>query len=258
MKKTFLLVAATAAFATAANAQMKIAIAPEIGLNIANARLSYLDTGGSRKTEETDLKLGVKIGANVNIPLGHRLVLQPGLFYSIRGYKQDESDAYSSNINETEKHNVTLHWFDIPLNLQYEFNDPGEGRLFVGVGPFLSVAFSGKDLHSISYSGTGTLPPNMDTNISLKFGNDYPSNNLRRFDFGGQVNVGYFLQSGIFFRGIYQQGGINLIPQGNQTMAASAFKPRVLEYNFTISVGYQLGGRPESNKRKAKGSSGDM
>ena len=256
MKKTLILMAAAATLTIAANAQTKIAIAPEIGINIANFRQSYLDASNSRKSEETDLKLGVKAGANVNIPLGHRLVLQPGLFYSIRGFKREESDAYSATINETEKENVTLHFFDIPLNLQYEFNDPGEGRLFVGVGPFLSVAFSGKNLYSRSYSGTGTLPSSVDTNISLKFGNDYPSNDLRRFDFGGQVNVGYFLQSGIFFRGIYQQGGINLIPQGNQTASAGSLSQRALEYNFTISVGYQLGGRPESNKRKAKSSGG--
>jgi hypothetical protein len=115
----------------------------------------------------------------------------------------------------------------------------------------VGIAISGKSIQNDTYTGTGA-PSGMDTSISLKFGNDYPSNDLRRVDFGGQVNVGYVLQSGIFFRGMYQQGFTNLIPQGNQDAFAQATNVRSRPTNITISVGYVLGGRPEAKKHKEK------
>ena len=247
-----ILAAGIAAITTTAQAQ-KISFAPEIGLNLANIHASYKDSSATVKYDD-GIKLGVKVGINANIPIGERLVIQPGLFYSIKGTKREETDAYSSTVNETEKNNITLHYADIAVNVQYMFNDPSEGRFFIGIGPYVGVAFSGKSLMSTTYSGTGapTNPPDVDT--SLKFGNDFPSNHYRRFDIGGQVNVGYLLRSGIFFRAMYQQGLVNQIPQGNQNALVQDFDLKSKNTNITISVGYMLGDHPKSKGPKMKGS----
>lgn len=247
-----MLVACVGSLATAANAQ--VTISPEAGLNLANMHEKYRDANGGDKTGDDGIKLGVKAGLNVDIPLSNHLALQPGLFYSIKGAKTENVMDMGSGLSMTEKNNLTLHWIDVPLNVQYMFNDPGEGRFFIGAGPYMAVAFSGHDIMSTSYSGPDA-PAGMETTTHPKFGNDYPFNDMRRFDFGGQVNAGYLLRSGIFFRGMYQQGGINLIPQGNQDLAAQQLDERLHTTNITISVGYMLGGHPSSKGPRMSGSS---
>jgi hypothetical protein len=248
MKKIMILAAGFAVLASPAIAQ--ISFAPEVGLNLANMHTKYKDLSGAEQKMDDGIKLGVKLGANVNIPVCNNVTIQPGLFYSIKGVKIEEDASYGTYTG-TEKNNVTLHYIDIPVNIQYMFNDPDEGRFFIGVGPYLGIAISGKSIQNGTYSGTGA-PAGFDTSYSLKFGNDYPSNDLRRFDFGGQVNVGYLLQSGIFFRGMYQQSITNLVPQGNQDAFTQAMNPRSRPTNITISVGYVLGGRPDAKKHKEK------
>lgn len=224
MKKTFLLVA-TALSVTVASAQ--ISIAPELGLNLANWQRKIGD-----EKPNGGLKLGVKAGANVNIPIGNNLAVQPGLFYSIKGMKTSE---------DNDKNNITLHYAEIPVNIVYMFNDPSEGRFFVGVGPYLGVAFSGKNLTTNSRG--------VDTNESLTFGSG-KDQNLARIDYGAQVLVGYLLRSGIFFRGAYQQGIANLVPSeyGNRD------KLSIRNTCFTISVGYMLSGAPKDKGAAMKGS----
>jgi hypothetical protein len=79
--------------------------------------------------------------------------------------------------------------------------------------------------------------PAVDETKDLKFGNDAPSNDLRRFNAGAQVNAGYQLRSGIFFRAMYQLGISNLLPQGNRTTGDASLH----DSNITASIGYTLG-----------------
>lgn len=234
MKKIMILAAATM-IASATHAQ--IGIAPEVGLNLANMHTKYKDASGSDQKLDDGIKIGAKAGVNINIPIADRLMIQPGIFYSTKGMKSEE---------DNETHNVTLHTIDVPVNIQYMFNDPSEGRFFVGLGPYLGVFISGKDIYAGTTAGSGTQ--------DYKFGNDYPSNDLRRFDFGGQVNVGYLLRSGIFFRGTYQQSFTNLTPQGNQPDYAQAANFRTRPTVITISVGKQFGGTPKSKGPRMQGS----
>jgi hypothetical protein len=238
MKKIMLLAACTTMF-TAANAQ--ISFAPEVGLNLANMHSKYKDASGSDQKLDDGIKLGAKAGINVNIPVADRVVIQPGIFYSTKGMKSEE---------DNETHNVTLHTIDVPVNIQYMFNDPSEGRFFVGVGPYLGVFISGKDIYAGVPNGTTTTSGTTD----FKFGNDYPSNDLRRFDVGGQANVGYLLRSGLFFRGTYQQSFTNLTPQGNQPDYAQAANFRTRPTVITISIGKQFGGTPKSKGPRMQGS----
>jgi hypothetical protein len=249
MKKLMTLLAGLTSLATAATAQ--IGIAPEIGLNIANMRGQY-DYNASTGKPGVDkfkggAKLGIKAGANFNINIADRLQIQPGIFYSTKGFKQGEKQNHEHGyFNAATQENVTLHFAEIPVNLQYMFNDPGESRFFVGIGGYMGVAFSGK---TIKDAGTESIFPSYNSvggadksklnseGGSLKFGNDAPSNDMRRFDFGGQVNAGYQLRSGIFFRAMYQLGISNLLPQGNRTTGDATLRSS----NATVSLGYVLG-----------------
>lgn len=227
MKKVWSLLAGITAMATTATAQIRFA--PELGMNFANLHGKYDDAAGDRKKVDGTIKLGVKAGVNADIMLGKRFSIQPGLFYSIKGSKIKED-----NLGISSEDNFTLHYFEIPVNFQYYFNDPNEGRLFIGVGPYAGIAFSGKDKYSY---------PTSEGTEKLKFGNDYPSNDLQRFELGGQVNLGYLLRSGLFFRAMYQGGITNLIPQGNQDVVAKEMDQTLRTTNITVSVGYMIGAK---------------
>lgn len=227
MTKIIMIAACATTLSTAALAQ--ISIAPEIGLNLANMHYKV----GDEKLDN-GLKLGVKAGVNVNINIADRLVLQPGLFYSIKGMKSEEN-------NET--HNITLHYAEIPLNIQYMFNDPSEGRFFIGVGPYLGIAFSGKDIYAGVPNGTTTTSGTTDFHFGSGADQD-----LARIDFGAGVNAGYLLRSGIFFRGMYQMSISNLKPSemsGDMSIRNSV---------VTISIGKQFGGTPKSKGPRMHGS----
>jgi hypothetical protein len=229
MKKIMILAAGLAAFALPASAQ--ISIAPEVGLNLANMHWQLNDNDSSKL--DNGIKLGVRAGVNFNIPITpDRLVLQPGIFYSIQGMKSEE-DGFAQNI--------TLHYAQIPVNLIYMFNDPSEGRFFVGVGPYVGIAFSGKNK---THGGGG---PDKTTDLTFGSGADQ---SLGRIDYGAQASLGYLLRSGIFFRGMYQHGIGDLVP------SESPLQTEAYVHNtcITISVGYQLGHKPKDRGPRMSGS----
>jgi hypothetical protein len=228
MKKLMIL-AAGIALATSASAQ--ISFAPEVGLNLANMHWK-LDNSDSGKLDD-GIKLGFRAGVNVNIPITpDRLVLQPGLFYSIQGMKSEENGF---------ARNITLHYVQIPVNLMYMFNDPSEGRFFVGVGPYVGFAVSGKEKQH-----GGGFP---DETTSYKFGSG-ADQNLGRVDYGAQATAGYLLRSGIFFRGTYQHGIGDLMPS-ESPLQTEAY---VNNTCIVVSIGYQIGHAPKSRGPRMKGS----
>ncbi len=217
--KKILILAAGLAFAGPANSQ--ISFAPEAGLNLANM---HRKLDNDTKLDD-GIKLGFRAGVNMNIPLTpDRLVLQPGLFYSIQGMKS-EKDGFAQNL--------TLHYAQIPLNLVYMFNDPSEGRFFVSAGPYVGFAFSGK----LKEHGGGAA----DTTISLTFGSG-ADQDLGRVDYGAQASVGYLLRSGLFFRASYQHGIGDLVPS-ESPLQTEAYANNTC---IILSVGYQLGHAPKS------------
>lgn len=227
MKKIMILAAGVMAFAFPATAQ--VSIAPEVGINLANMHRKWDDT----TKFDNGIKLGFRAGLNFNIPITpDRLVLQPGIFYSIQGFKSEENGFAQ---------NVTLHYAQIPLNLIYMFNDPSEGRFFVGVGPYVGFAFSGKD----KQHGGGRA----DTTMKLTFGSG-ADQDLGRVDYGAQATVGYLLRSGIFFRGTYQHGIGDLVPSESPLQTEAYYN----NTNISISIGYQIGHKPKDRGPRMDGS----
>jgi len=235
MKKVLLLTSAIC-LALGAQAQMTetstgsgvhVHIAPEIGLNIANMHGTMPD---GAEVNYKGAKLGVKAGVNADIMIGNNFSIQPGLFYSIKGGKRDAN--FGPILGHWED-NYTLHYFEVPLNFQYYFNDPGEGRFFIGVGGYVGVPFSGKNKYHRSIEGQ----PDMDGTTDLHFGSNANDNDLERFDFGVSANAGYYLRSGIFFRAMVQRGLANNIPDGQST-------DQTLKLNtYSVSIGYMIGGK---------------
>lgn len=213
----------------ASSAKAQVSIAPEVGLNLANMHFKLDDT----TKLDNGIKLGFRAGVNFNIPITpDRLVLQPGIFYSIQGMKSEENGL---------SQNYTVHYAQIPLNLVYMFNDPSEGRFFISAGPYVGIAFSGKN----KVHGGGRA----DTTEKLTFGSG-ADQSLGRIDYGAQAAAGYMLRSGIFFRATYQHGIGDLVPS-ESPLQTEAY---VNNTCIVLSIGYQLGHAPKSKGPRAPSS----
>jgi hypothetical protein len=132
---------------------------------------------------------------------------------------------YSAFGIELKEHVSTIQ---IPINLQYKFGDPGDNRIFIGIGPFVGLNVGGKVEASTNFLG---IP--FSFNESLRIGSD-STDHIRRFDAGFGLNAGYQLSGGVYFRAAFQLGLINLRPNGDENNFQRSS-------HFGISVGYLFG-----------------
>ena len=112
--------------------------------------------------------------------------------------------------------------------------------LFAGVGPYFSFGVAGKQKYEIVAAGVTTSGSS-----SIKWDDDTPFsgdpntayNKLRRFDWGGNVQLGAELSNFIIAA---QYGiGFNKIYSGQESSTDEKSKNRV----FSVSVGYLFGGK---------------
>ena len=211
MKKPILILLALLASGTFLRAQ--ISWGPEAGLNGSN----YISKLGGN-TISTTAKLGVRVGGVVDMGLGNNLAFEPGLFYLMNGYKLSYAGATeTANINTLE----------IPLNILFKIGEPGRGRFWFGLGPYLAFNLSG-NVKVPGFNGGSSISE------SLKFGSTAGTDEMKSSDFGVGFNVGYQLADGLFLRAGYQKGVKNLVPGGNGNNSQTSS-------NFSVTVGYLFG-----------------
>lgn len=203
MKKIFLF-AASALMIQSASAQLSIA--PEVGFQMTNVKLKSMGTD-----VDTKLKPGFRAGVNLDLGITEHLHLQPGLFYSGNGAKQDLLGVKST---------MSVNYLQIPVMLNYMTGEAGDNRFFVGIGPYLGYAFSGK-----WKSGS--------TKIDLEIGSDEAKDDIKALDFGANVNVGYMLSNGFYARAFYSMGLSNIATGGDSDNSMK-------NSGFGIALGYNL------------------
>lgn len=216
MKKIILSLLCAGAVTSAANAQ--VAIAPELGLNMANMALKMTDpVSGTSMTISSSMKAGLAIGGIVEFGFSDNLSLQPGLFYLMNG----------CNVSGGSYNIGTLQ---IPINVEYKLGDPGDNRFFFGAGPYIGYNLSAKA------KGGGST-------TTIDIGTDKTKDGLKPMDIGLGVNVGYLLSSGLFFRAHYQFGFTDMAPDSDHNSIKSSA--------IGVTVGYYLVGN--STKKGGKG-----
>jgi len=209
MKKIILSLLCIAAIGTTAKAQL--AIAPELGLNMANI------TGKSDGTTvNTKMKAGIGLGAVIDLGLTDNIYFQPGLFYEMTGcsFTDEPTGKYSINT------------ITIPLNFEYKTGKEGGNRFFVGIGPYIAVNFSG----TYSFDALGGYSSGSSGSLKIGSAKTDPNtgtggDDVKALDLGAGINIGYLVANGFYFRLHYQIGFTNLDPDGdaNNTMYSSAF-----------------------------------
>lgn len=178
----------------------KTALGLEVGFNA-----SYLTIGENTSHQNTgDPVYGARAGMVLDIPLVGGLYLQPGFFYAMNGGNIAGEGTWDINTIE------------VPVNLTYKFNLSHANFFFIGAGPYVGYNLSG--------TGTGR---------DLGIGTDPSNDDIRAWDWGVGANLGFELNSGLFFRARYQQGFYNMQPGGQFAAINSA--------SYGVQIGYFFG-----------------
>ena len=197
--KTGLIVAAFLMCFSIVNAQSPVAFGLRGGVNFQN--LNGEDQAGNKL--DNKLKLGVNVGVTADIPVASPdYFVQTGLLFSTKGAKVETFN------NTTNK--VNLSYLEVPITFLYK-PVVGEGRLLLGVGPYLGFGIDAKD-----------------DNGDLDFGEG-----LKRFDAGGNLLFGYMFTPKISAQLNAQLGLLNIQedPPGDATIKNTG---------FGVSLGYQF------------------
>lgn len=201
MKKT-ILIASMSLFAFGAKAQ-QVTFAPEVGLNLFNQTQKLGNTELS-----PDYKVGFKAGGVVNIPVVAGFYIQPGLFYSTKGFKY--SDEVLGIKTETS---TNLGYIEVPVNALYRFDLGNAGGLFVSAGPYAAFAVNGKNKTTVG---------SIETKNDIEFGSD--PGETKRFDYGLNAGLGYETPWGVYVRAQYGLGLANLTNVDNGTVRNKGFQ----------------------------------
>lgn len=202
--------------AAAQNSPVKFGL--KAGVSFANMTASSqnISVSGSNHTS-------FYVGGTVDIPVEGVFSIQPGLTFIGKGYKYSGSGAVVGVAGNVEE-KVSPFYLEIPVNILANFQ-AGDGKFFVGAGPYYAFGITGK--HTLTQT-ISSAPTSFNENI--KFGNDANSD-LKRGDFGLNFLAGYQLKNGLSFNASYGLGLSNILP--DNTMSVKQ-KNRV----FTVGLGF--------------------
>ncbi len=190
----------------------KIRLGFTTGVSIANYKAKMGDESESGKA-----KAGFTAGLLIDLSIGKHLSFQPAVNFVQKGMK-DEETVY----NTTEKVKLTTNYIELPLNLLY--NSRGRiGNFFIGAGPSIAVAISGKYKYSDGVNSS---------NENIKFGSG-DDDMMKQVDLGANVITGFALNNGFMFSVNFNAGLNNLAAQNPDDVS--------LRSNYVgIKLGYIL------------------
>jgi hypothetical protein len=179
---------------------------------VAGPSFSSVTTKVNGNKETSDLKVGFRGGFTADIPLADEFYIQPSLLYVGKGSKDSRDFIGGTDIS----YERTLHYINLPVNFLFK-PEVGNGNMLLGVGPYFAYAVGGK----------------FGSNSDDIFKDNY-LDGVKRFDSGGNLQVGYEMKSGLNFTLNAEMGFVNLRHDGDSD---NAFRNN----SFGVSVGYKFG-----------------
>jgi len=203
MKKIVLSVALIAGIVTAVSAQTRF------GIN-AGAVLANLKGEESGEEQKLDSKIGITAGIRADVPLSENFSFRPGLNFVQKGGKE-EFDFLGTQIKST----TTLNYLELPLNFVYNAS-AGKGKFFFGAGPVFGFGLSGK--FKVESGGD-------EQTEDVNFGDG--EDEVKSFEFAGNVLAGYECASGLYFQANYNPGFSNLSNAPDSELKTTYFGLRI-------------------------------
>lgn len=182
---------------------------------------------------------GGKLGLLMDIPVGDKFSIQPGANFSFLHGGTSSYAAYRSIATGmpgaySDARKYQLYTISVPVmftlksSMQYSPNG-----FTLGVGPYFNYNFGGMYNREESTTLNGTRRPvYQDREISI--GDRQTRDDIRPFEVGAMVAVGFMMKNGLYFRANYGIGINNVAPSGN-----SDFHYR--SHGWGISVAYLFG-----------------
>jgi len=184
------------------------------GINIQN----FYGKNSNGENLNYNLMPGFHAGANINLPVGPDIFIQPGLLFSFKGARQE---ILTDQIRTTK-----LYYIEVPLNLLYR-PQLGDGHILLGCGPYGAYGIKGKEINS-TY---GTVPIKFLNKADLS---DDSYIYYKPFDAGINILVGYEMFDGIFINLNTQLG---LLKINSYYIEDQASKKNI---GFGLSGGYRF------------------
>jgi hypothetical protein len=206
-------------------------IGPEVGVGMATM---YQTIDGDKY--DHNYKLNFRAGVALDLRISTSFYLQSGLFISGKnGTETKFQRTYKIGSGlpgiYKDKRDYEVTYLNVPVYFLYktgkEFDDP---HLFFGIGPSFNYAIGGRYNQEFTNGVNGVDRPTF-KNHSIDLGNEFKKDNLRAFDIGANVTVGYQTVMGLYFRGYWGIGLLNLTPSGDKDN-------QIRNFGGGISVGY--------------------
>ena len=224
MKKAIFLLSILAAIQTVSAQSVKIGI--KGGLNLAAANRGPLNAGN-----ETNNLAAFNGGLFANLGFSNWSV-EPGLFYSVKGFKSksDFTSNSSQSVGTTVNTSSTIgtvkyNYLELPINLLYNVKLV-PGKVFFGGGPYMGYLLSGNV--KVSTTTDGTINP--EQKVKYKIGGK--DGDVKRTDYGVNALVGFAFNNGFQLSAGYSYGFTNVLAQQPDFHIKNSV--------FNISVGYSL------------------
>jgi hypothetical protein len=181
------------------------------GVNFASAQLS---ADGSSFTVNTGKLTNFSAGFFADIAVTESFSVQPGLYYSGKGFKLDNittsfdfGDGLSGSSISERKTNIA--YVQVPVNFLFNANT-NVGKFFVGAGPFIAAAVNAKikgyDEGSVTVAGK-TETERQDVNEKIEIGSE---EGIKRFDYGVTGMAGFRFNNGLLLSANYDLGLANI------------------------------------------------
>ncbi|WP_316797020.1 porin family protein [Pedobacter agri] len=194
---------------------------------------SYSEAEAFDGPPEYDFKSNVSfyVGGTIDFRVSDGFTIQPGLTLIGKGGK---TEIYESNFEPTHLYAFSGTYkletmnLELPVNAVFNFN-LGNGKLFLGGGPYYAVAISGKEKRNGMLT-VGDARSVESSERKVEFGND---KDYKRGDFGLNFLAGYELKNGINIHAGYGLGISSIDTDGFND---SSLKNRVL----SVGVGFSF------------------
>lgn len=133
------------------------------------------------ETDNLDGKIGFFFGGVAELGVSDKFAVQPEVLFSQQGAKYSDSDGFDGKFN--------LNYINVPVMAKYKVSD----AFSIEAGPQLGFLLSAKDKYDSPISGEDDIK-------------EFISNT----DFGGNIGVGYELDSGLNFNARFNYGFSNI------------------------------------------------
>ena len=161
-------------------------------------------------------------GVVAAIPVSKNIIFKPQLQYIAKGWRIEHDRVNRPHYNTK----LVSHWIELPLNFVYTV-PAKNGRFFIGLGPYVSCAISGK----INDSREGH-----DKTIEFKKNDSFDSTvTANRIDVGANIIGGYEFRNGLFISLNYSRGFIDFRNDTNE-----AKNPQNKNIVVGLGIGYMF------------------